>query len=259
MSNQLLDKKYYIVNTPVVDDTILYNYDKRDDGSKRTNQINASNSEIYYSDIISDPNLVTTQNGVPTANFDFGNAIYTSQGNQYSLSRGYNLYELLEQISKSLVGCISDIELLKECNTYSKSKKPVPPNCKTTFQGYENNKTIDNSKLPLYQYNIMNDRRKKHLYQQLNDLNNMINTYNIIIASVANDSTIPRSQYNELVRTNNINVKLRNDLDEKLGEIYEYNNSEIVRSRTNLDNTMYTGIMWGILATTLVVIIFAKM
>ena len=84
-------------------------------------------------------------------------------------------------------------------------------------------------------------------------------SFKLIIASVANDSTIPKSQYNQLVRTNNINVKLRNDLDEKLGEIYEYNNSEIVRSRTNLDNTMYTGIMWGILATTLVVIIFAKM
>jgi hypothetical protein len=255
MSNQLTQKKYYIINTPVVDDTILYKYDKREDGSKRENSINASGSEIYYSDIVSDPDLVTTQNGVPTAKFDFGNAIYTSQGNRYSLSQGYNLYELLEYISKLMTGFISDIELVKQCN----ESKSIPTNCQTTFQGYEDNKPMDNSKLPLYQYNVMNNHRKKHLYQQLNDLNNIINTYNIIIVKVANDSSIPKSQYNELVRTNNINVKLRNDLDEKLGEIYEYNNSEIVRSRTNLDNTMYTGIMWGILATTLVVIIFAKM
>lgn len=259
MTHQLTDKKYYIVNTPVVDESILYTYDKREDGSKRENSINKSGSEIYYSDIVYDPNLVTTRNGVPTAKFDFGKAIYTTQGNQYSLSQGYNVYELSNYISKLLTGFISDIKLLNDCNQYSTNGKPIPSECQTTFQGYSDPKSIDTTKLPLYQYNVMNDNRKKHLYQQLNDLNSIINTYNIIIANIATDSTIPREQYNTLVQTNNINIKLRNHLDEKLGEIYEYQNSEIVRSRTNLDNTMYTGIMWGILATTLVVIVFTKM
>ena len=259
MANQLIDKKYYIVNTPVVDESILYTYDKTESGSKKENSIDKSKSQIYYSDIIYDTNLVATNNGFPTAKFDFGNAIYASQGNQYTLSQPYNLYELSDYISTLITGFISDLQLVNDCNQNAKDKKTIPSNCQTTFQGYSDEKSIDTSKLPLYQYNAMNDRRKKHLYQQLNDLNNIINTYNQITSKIANDSSIPREQYNKLVQTNNINVKLRNDLDERLGEIYEYENSEIVRSRTELDNTIYTGIMWGILATTMVVIIFTKM
>lgn len=259
MSNPLTNKIYYIVNTPVVDDSILYTYDKTVNGAKRVNTISKSYSEIYYSDIIYDSNLVSTTNGVASANFNFGTAIYTSQGNQYSLSQAYNLYELSAYISKLLTKFIADLQLVNQCNQYSTNNKAIPSNCQNTFKGYANKNAINTSKLPMYQYNVMSGHRKKHLYQQLNDLNNIITTYNIIISNISTDSSIPRNQYNTLVQTNNINVKLRNDLDVKLGEIYEYSTSEIVRSRTDLDTTMYTGVLWSILATSMIYIIFTKM
>lgn len=259
MSNPLTNKIYYIINTPVVDESILYTYDKSQTGIKRSNTISKAYSEIYYSDIVYDPNLVTTTNGVGNAKFDFGNAIYTSGGNQYSLSRGYNLYELSNYISNLLKKFIADLQLVNQCNQYAQNKDTIPSNCQNTFKGYSDRSKIDRTKLPQYQYSVMRGDRKKHLHQQMNDLNNIIVSYNKIIESVANNSSIPKDQYNVLVQTNNINIKLRNDLDEKLGEIYEYNTSEIVRSRTDLDNTMYTGIMWSILATSLIYIIFTKL
>lgn len=259
MSNPLTNKIYYIINTPIVDDSILYTYDKTDSGTKKVNTISKSYSEIYYSDIIYDSNLVTTTNGVTTANFDFGNAIYTSGGNQYTLSQAYNLYELSNYISNLMKKFIVDLQLVNQCNQYATNTQAIPSNCQNTFKGYSDRTKIDRTKLPEYQSNVMSGHRKKHLHQQMNDLNNIITRYNAIIQSVANDSSIPKDQYNVLVQTNNINIKLRNDLDQKLGEIYEYSTSEIVRSRTDLDNTMYTGIMWSILATSLIYIIFTKL
>ena len=55
------------------------------------------------------------------------------------------------------------------------------------------------------------------------------------------------------------NVKLRADLDLKLGEIFEYNDSKIVKSKLNLDATVYTGVLWSILATSLAYFVFVKL
>jgi hypothetical protein len=52
---------------------------------------------------------------------------------------------------------------------------------------------------------------------------------------------------------------MRNDLDNKLREIYEYKSSNIVKSRNDLDATVYSGVAWTILATSIAYIVFTKL
>ena len=65
--------------------------------------------------------------------------------------------------------------------------------------------------------------------------------------------------YNELMNQQKQNEFLRNELDRKLAEIYEYRNTNIVKSQINLDNTIYTGVLWSILATSLAYFVFIKL
>jgi hypothetical protein len=62
-----------------------------------------------------------------------------------------------------------------------------------------------------------------------------------------------------LIKQQQQNVTLRADLDLKLGEIFEYDDSKIVKSKLHLDTTVYTGVLWSILATSLAYFVFVKL
>lgn len=54
-------------------------------------------------------------------------------------------------------------------------------------------------------------------------------------------------------------VKLRGELDTKLKEIYNVDSSISTENKIQFDSTMYTGIMWTILATTVLYFTFIKL
>jgi len=263
MSNPLTIKKYCIIETPVVDQSIVSTYNVVN-GSKVQNDLTQPKIIVYYNDILTLP-IPSVKNDGTIDPDKIDNSIFTLQGNTYNLTRKYDIYGLSTYISNALVQFINNLQTLNYCNQYaSPNKSAIPATCQDTFQQYDTNEkiqTIMNSSnnLPLYKQAVMSGNRRKHLQQQLNDLNNIIARFNAIIASISGDVNLPKDQYAALVQLNNQNVKLRNDLDEKLGEIYEYNSSRIVNSKLQLDSTVYAGVLWSILATSLIYIMFTKM
>jgi hypothetical protein len=219
--------------------------------------------KIYYSEIIEDTNPLVRGGRINPENMD--NTIFTGGENTYNLSlKKYDIYGVSKYISNLLIQFIKEMQLLNQCNQYaSPSEKEIPADCQNTFKEYNTHDKIsqnkNNNTMPLYQTSMMTGNRRKHLQQQLNDLNNLIFRFNNILTDIASSSNLPRDQYNDIIRLNAENVELRNDLDQKLGEIYEYNDSRIVNSKLHLDSTVYAGVLWSILASSLIYIIFTKM
>ena len=118
--------------------------------------------------------------------------------------------------------------------------------------------------IPLFK-NLNNDlevlpgttSKQKQIIQESNDINQLIRRFNEILTLM--QKTSDTVNYNELINQQKQNEYLRNELDRKLREIYEYRNTNIVQSQYNLDNTVYTGVLWSILATSLAYFVFIKL
>ena len=61
-----------------------------------------------------------------------------------------------------------------------------------------------------------------------------------------------------LVDNHNEILKLRAQLDQQLQELYTLNNSLSVENKIAYDTTIYTGLMWTILATSIIYFVFVK-
>ena len=269
MQSILTKKRYYIIETPPITDTTngsnsVYNYNKTENGEPRVNDISKmiykqTKNTIYYDEIVYyNPN---------------GNIFKTTSSLPCNFKGGFNIYDISKHISNKLIKFIEDLQLINTCNSYaSPSNEPIPNNCSNTFIDYDTNSkiatqknNITGNKLPLYIFleSIDSDsNRKKHLQQQLNDIDNLIKSFNTLLNFIQTDNSnnnIPAEQYEELVQKNSENIQLRNELDSKLSEIYEYNNSNIVNSKINMDSSVYAGVLWSILATSLVYFVFVKL
>ena len=251
MSFKLAYKKYYIVETPSINSENIRNINttiQRNTPDIRTNsQLNSLNNKIYYDEIVQYiPNDNITYQGI--------------EGTYIKNNNPYNIYDLSKYISNRLVNLIDQLQLVNRCNKYgSPNSDAIPADCSNAFIGYTTNSNIKlQNSIPLYTSTYLISK-KKHLQQQVNDVKNLIDSFNDIVVSIKNDTTIPSGDFEQLLRTNRENVKIRGELDLKLGEIYEYNSSNIVKSRVNLDTTVYTGVLWSILATSLAYFVFVKL
>lgn len=252
MSSKLTTEFYYIIITPTVKNDKIDTY-HISGVTNNVNYISFSNYDInkktiYYDEIVKyDPS---------------GKSFEGIEGNYEMNNTKYNVWYLSKYISNRLVDLIDQLQLVNRCNKYGKPNADAIPNdCSNTFIGYDTSANIAIQKekiFPLYTLNSLTSK-KKHLKQQVNDVKNLIDSFNKIVLSIKNDTTIPSTDYQTLLQTNRENVKLRSELDLKLGEIYEYNSSKIVKSRVNLDTTVYTGVIWSILATSLAYFVFTKL
>jgi len=66
-------------------------------------------------------------------------------------------------------------------------------------------------------------------------------------------------QHSAIVQIVNANKRIRTELDGKLREIYAGNGSRFENSKLYLDSTVYTTVLWTILATTLLYYCFRKL
>jgi hypothetical protein len=62
--------------------------------------------------------------------------------------------------------------------------------------------------------------------------------------------------YNEIIKKHQEMVKLRNEMDFKLQQLYNVKNSVPIEMQMETDTTVYATIMWTILATSMVYLIF---
>jgi hypothetical protein len=258
----LTQSYYYVIETPVIIDvSYLYTYNvNSSDNSKYTNNLDYykysnSRNTIYYDDIIMyNPNPITNPyQGIQPS--------YTT--GSYTCKNILNIFDLSKYVSNRLIDFINELQLVNRCNEYSSSNKAIPAECSNTFNDYDSMDNIKNqmgqsNKFPSYKPDVL-PNKKKHLQQKYNDIKNLIDRLNQIIITIKENQFIPESRYNELVETNNQNLEMRNDLDNKLREIYEYKSSNIVKSRNDLDATVYSGVAWTILATSIAYIVFTKL
>jgi hypothetical protein len=74
--------------------------------------------------------------------------------------------------------------------------------------------------------------------------------------------TNPTSQNTDNIKNINSNhgdvLKLRAELDQKLIELYGLDNSIGEEYKINYDTTLYTGLIWSILATSVLYFVFVK-
>lgn len=90
--------------------------------------------------------------------------------------------------------------------------------------------------------------RGKPLCQLVADLNNLINTFNSVIGSYDMNNSSIYKKYDE-------NNELRNNLQKNIDMIY----GKETNSKLYLDSTVYTSVLWTILATTIIFYIFKKL
>jgi hypothetical protein len=97
---------------------------------------------------------------------------------------------------------------------------------------------------------------------QLNDAIDNINTKIYDFKNGERDTkttTDYNSNYKTILETHAINTKLRSELDEKLKTINNVKNSYSDIYANQYNATIYTGILWSILATTMIYYVFVKL
>ena len=157
---------------------------------------------------------------------------------------------------------ITELQLANECkrlnNRNNRNNLVNNPKC-SVF-----NPVSYNLNIPLFS-TLNNDEqvvtgttiKQKQIIQESNDINNLINRFNMLLTTI--QQSPDAVNYTDIINQQKQNEYLRNELDRKLREIYEYNNTNIVNSQLNLDNTVYTGVLWSILATSLAYFVFIKL
>lgn len=91
----------------------------------------------------------------------------------------------------------------------------------------------------------------------LSAISNVSNNIAALKASPNNNGSLP--PYAEIDASYNKVVNMRNQLDLKLQQLYNLQNSAPNTYQTQLDSTVYSGILWTVLATTLVYYVFTKL
>jgi len=252
----ITDKRYYIIETPVVNPGNIQTYNYTLSSLQKNDIIYNSLSAIYYSDIVS-PNALTECKQFDITNIVKIKGISVQNQNNYTVNGPYSLYDISKYISNKLLAFSADLQLVNKCN----SQNAMTTDCTSIFKGYTtDNGSIPSSKIPAYQEPVDTvnfPNRKKHLIQQANDLNRLIESFSLILSYW--QSLQSNNISNDVLNNYQHMLSMRNELDMKLGEIYRYNDSKIVQSEHSLDRSVYTNVVLTILATSLIYIVLIKL
>lgn len=184
------------------------------------------------------------------------------------------------------------IGLAHRCDAYglamnNNTKLQFPSECNATFANFSNQKietlrsNLINNKTPYvsqfgqgknmydtfsytpdYLYQQQNDNNtKKPLCQQMADIIQILGDMNVITQKLNTEENKSnyREQYDSIIGQHKKNTKLREELDRKLREVYSSNKSIYGNSKLYLDATVYTTVLWTIVATTLLYYVFVKL
>jgi hypothetical protein len=94
-------------------------------------------------------------------------------------------------------------------------------------------------------------------------LNTVITAYQKIAAFGSNMPNVPNTDYDESLRVNLEQYdeiqRLRPELDAKMEKLYDIDHSILSEDKNRYDITIYSGIIWTILATSIVYFTFTKL
>ena len=209
----------------------------------------------------------------------------------YLPSKPLSYMELEEYVSNEFDKLHAILTLAKRCDAYgiamnNNNGLVFPNECNATFKNFSNEtvemirSNIINSNVPYSSqlqygsqmfdtYSYTDDYLAKHvsindkkpicqritdIIQLLNDMENEANAMNTP-ENIANYPDV----YSAIVEQQAENKKTRTELETRLKEIYSAEGSRSGISKLYLDSTVYTSMLWTILAITLLFYIFKKM
>lgn len=207
-----------------------------------------------------------------------------------NIIKSNNLFFIERYVSDELSKFIDNLYLAKRCDQYGNTMNTNPDivfpiKCNSTFKNFSNEsidatrntvksgQQIYYSQIQLgdaifdkysytdsYKTSKSNDNDKKELCQRFADMVQMIDDLKKILDSLNTDQNKSKykDDYDLIMKNYDANLVLRKQLDGKIQELYydeaaRYNNSKLY-----LDSTVYTSVLWTILATTVLFYIFKK-
>jgi len=219
----------------------------------------------FYNIYVSDKKA-TCSTGTPPISKIYEDKTPFDRTNYNTVLEKKTLFEVSTYINKLLEAFTEDYNILSICHGYTKANKII----------YDDNQLITDSTpkravltlptvctdmfdMTTYKYNTPSD--KKLLCQQFEDLNSLITDFKGILASckVSTSDKTHQVEYEELIRSYDNMIKLRNELNTKMNELYSVRGYRLDNSKLYLDSTVYTSVLWTILATTFIFYIFKKM
>jgi hypothetical protein len=108
--------------------------------------------------------------------------------------------------------------------------------------------------------NTQTGNDKKELFHRFGDLQKMLEQFDSILKEIISNPANEKYKdiYDDIIKKHTENKSMRVFLDKTLDNIYS-TESVYESSQRLLDSTIYTSVLWTILATTLVFYIFKKM
>ena len=210
---------------------------------------------------------------------------------KYSTVGPLSYKEIEEYIAKQLVDLYAKVKLAKRCDDYGVAMNQntsivFPTECNATFTNFANmdielmRRNIKQGNGAKYTSQMKsgaefdsffytndyvvrqtNQNAKKTICQRIADLVQMLTDVETILTNINTEEVKQNypDQYSAIVQKVNANKQVRTELDAKLREIYSGNGSRFENSKLYLDSTVYTTVLWTILATTLLYYFFRKL
>jgi hypothetical protein len=200
--------------------------------------------------------------------------------------------EVEEYIATQLMDLYAKVKLAKQCDDYgiamnTNTSIVFPTECNAMFTNFSNaniEQTRYNIKLgngskyttqllPTDEFsrffyttdyinaNQTSKNAQKPICQRMSDLVQMLTDIDTILKNMNTNNVKQKypDQHSAIVQKVNANKRIRTELDGKLREIYAGNGSRFENSKLYLDSTVYTTVLWTILATTLLYYCFRKL
>ena len=264
--NPLLRKKYYLYESNIVN----LNVDPNSVGGMTTirNNINANQQSCttYY-------NNNNVLNGTKATRIARSS---TSPSNTTSYAKNpISFLEGQQYIENKINELTNDIALAKGCDKSSRYTGPnntgtmLKPICSSKFAIYSDSGYIPTSESQILQIPSIfyKDNSKKSFCQQINDISFAIADLEGIYTTIISENNITSSRYPiDPIDTFDKNQKyqeilnLRNKLDMKLQSLLNKNelNTPFSQNQLQLDSTVYTTVLWTVLATSILYYVFIK-
>ena len=278
--NVFLEKKYYI--TESIPDNIKYTTSPSltsgtstaGYGQESNSSLNSKwNSSCTSTSVITPSSSITTTKPADKQNLQNGKLNTTA----------FNILEVYEYITFLVNKFTTDYTLATSCDIDSRYK-PTTGNgfqsgcCKgsdmqnscTTFANFTDTSYIPSfsqsgdkyssyKRLNINEF-IYKESGKRSLCQQFNDISGLVNTFNDLLKNDLKDinSTTSSTQFQQIQASYSQMIQLRNKLDLQLQQLMN-KGSISAQNKLQLDSTVYTTVLWTVLATSVLYYVFIKL
>jgi hypothetical protein len=182
--------------------------------------------------------------------------------NKYDVPLRYNIYQIEQEINiltKDLYQIMMEINTCTGTATYDSDTGAYKYGGHSNCSNYKNLKTPDYWDLNAAYSQLVPTSitiNNKTLCQRYHDLKNLARNFRTILSTKIQPITAPPTPI--LTQVDN-NSNLRVEIEKKLDNIYSNADSRELDSVRMLDSTVYTSVLWTVLATSVIFFMFKKM